>query len=319
MLSHIKKEYADFCTNEPELPIFMQNWWLDAVCENRNDWQPVFSKNKNGQIDAVFICHLHKKYFFKRMGEPPLTQFSGIWFREKNFSKRNEKYFFVKKNLDAIIHQLPQADYYFFRLRHTLTDAQPFFWKGFDTTVRYTYCLANIKNYADLQAQMNDNTRRNIKKGALHYDIEISEDWETFVQLNNTVFSRQDTNALVSNAIWKRLDNVLSEKKARTILLARNKKTGNIDAGVYIIFDYNTAYYLAGGCNTVGRENGGLYFSLSNALQTSAKRVDNFDFEGSMLQNVEPVFRGFGGIQTPYIAIQKTKNILLRLKNAIKK
>ncbi len=315
-----KKEYADFCANEHTLPIFMQNWWLDAVCKNANDWQPIFSKDKNGIIDAVLICHTRKKYFLKKIGEPPLTQFSGVWFREKTnlnqVSKRSEKYFFIKKNLDALIDQIPRADIYFFRLQYTLTDAQPFFWKGFQTLVRYTYRLENIKNFSELQTQMNNNTRRNIKRGLANYDLEFSEDWHTFVQLNNTVFARQEKNAPINNTVWKNLDEVLSEHNARMILFARNKTTQTIDAGVYIVFDFNTAYYLAGGCNDSGRENGGLYFCLWNAIQTAAKRVDIFDFEGSMLKNIEPVFRGFGGIQTPYLTIQKTKNIFLRILNS---
>ena len=314
-----KKKYTDFCLNEPVLPIFMQNWWLDAVCENPDDWQPIYAKDKNGVIDAVLICHTRKKFFLKKTGEPPLTQFSGVWFREKKFVKRSEKYHFIKKNLDVLIPQMPHADAYFFRLQYKLTDAQPFFWKGFETTVRYTYRLENVKNFSELQFQMNDNTCRNIKKGATQYTIEISDDWQTFVQLNNSVFARQNKIVPIANQVWKKLDAVLSEKNARTILFARNKTSGQIDAGVYIVFDFDTAYYLAGGCNAEGRNNGALYFSLHNAIKTASERVDIFDFEGSMLKNVEPVFRGFGGIQTPYLTIEKTTNILLKFLNIFKK
>ena len=309
----LKNKYTEFCLNEPDLPIFMQNWWLDAVCENPDDWQPIYSTDKNDVIDAVLICHTRKKFFFKKTGEPPFTQFSGIWFREKQFVRRSEKYYFIKKNLDVLIAQMPHVDIYFFRLQYKLTDAQPFFWRGFETTVRYTYRLESIKNFSELLSQMNDNTRRNIKKGASLYTIEASDDWQNFVQLNNSVFARQDKTTPIANRVWKKLDTVLSEKNARIILFARNKATGQIDAGVYIVFDYDTAYYLAGGCNSAGRENSALYFSLWNAIQTASQRVDFFDFEGSMMKNVEPVFRGFGGIQTPYLTIKKTTNILLKL------
>ena len=318
MLLSSKKDYADFCLSASDLPIFMQNWWLDAVCENPDNWQPIYAKNNNGVIDAVLICHNRKKFFLKKTGEPPLTQFSGIWFREKKIAKRYEQYHFIKKNLDALIAQMPYADVYFFRLQYKLTDAQPFFWNGFETSIRYTYRLENIKDIQALEIQMNDNTRRNIKKGAVQYTIEISEDWQTFVQLNNSVFARQSKNAPVKTDVWKKLDAVLSEKKSRIILFARNKTSGQIDAGVYIVFDFDTAYYLAGGCNAAGRNKGALYFSLWKAIQAAAQLVDFFDFEGSMLKNIEPVFRGFGGIQTPYLTIKKTTPILLKFLNIFK-
>ena len=34
-----KKElYREFCKNAPDLPIFMQDWWMDAVCAGKQ-WE----------------------------------------------------------------------------------------------------------------------------------------------------------------------------------------------------------------------------------------------------------------------------------------
>ena len=101
------------------------------------------------------------------------------------------------------------------------------------------------------------------------------------------------------------------EKNRRKLFFAKNTE-GAIEAAIYVIFDDKTAYYLAGGATDEGRLRGAMHGLLARAIEEAAAAgCTIFDFEGSMLQGVEPFFRGFGGELTPYFRVYKFANKLL--------
>lgn len=53
-----KQEYRQFCEQTPDMPVFLQPWWLDAVyCE---DWDALLYKEKDN-ILAAMPYGRHKK------------------------------------------------------------------------------------------------------------------------------------------------------------------------------------------------------------------------------------------------------------------
>jgi hypothetical protein len=117
--------YLQLCATA-DVPIFMQNWWLDAVCGAA--WSVVLSHNEKGEIEAALAFAMRQKWGLKTLSEPVLTPFCGVWFRQKTFKKRHEAIFYEKKYLGKLIEQLPAAHRYSFRLQTSLTDWQPFYW-----------------------------------------------------------------------------------------------------------------------------------------------------------------------------------------------
>ena len=277
------------------------------------------------------------------LNEPPLTPFCGIWLRPNDFKKPYEQYHFIKKTLAELIENLPKAALSKFRFHFSLTDWQPFFWKNWRQTTRYTYVL-DIKNMETVRQNLNDNTRRNIRKANAHCQFSETTDLDKFLKINNLAFQRQQMTpptplsvALRHHAlrdIWRNLDAVLSEKNQRKILVATSEQPqaaseqpqaasrkpqaaleanssqlAAIEAAAYIVFDKKTAYYLAGGATEIGRQNGAMHGLLFQAIEEAAARgCEFFDFEGSMLQGVESFFRGFGGVQLPYFQVWKYEN-----------
>ena len=82
---------------------------------------------------------------------------------------------------------------------------------------------------------------------------------------------------------------------------------GQLHAAVFIVWQENSAYYLAGGGNPALRQSGAHSLVMWKAMQEIAAFTDHFDFEGSMIPGVERFFREFGARQTPYFAISKGK------------
>lgn len=81
-------------------------------------------------------------------------------------------------------------------------------------------------------------------------------------------------------------------------------------AAAYCIYDYTTCYYLLSGYNHQNKHSGAGICSVMACIK-KAKELDLklFDFEGSMLPEVEDYFREFGGQLIPYHTINKAYNI----------
>ena len=354
-----KMLYAELCATA-EVPIFMQNWWLDAVCtegssdfgfrvsdvgtdktEIRNPkseikgWSVVMSFNEQREIEAALTFATRQKFGFRTLSEPVLTPFCGVWFRQKTFKRQHEAIFYEKKHLQKLIEQLPSAHRYSFRLHVSLKDWQPFFWAGWQQETRYTYRL-NIENLVTVFDNFNDNTKRNIRKSTQNFTIEKGDNFDKFLEINGLTYQRQQIKNPIPAQTWQAVEQILSEKKARTIFFAKNTegaaevgfemlekggqhtenrkpKTEIINAAIYVVFDKSTAYYLAGGSTKLGRSKGAMHGLLWQAIQEAAARgCTIFDFEGSMLQGVEPFFRGFGGDLMSYFRVFKYGNRFLK-------
>jgi hypothetical protein len=91
-----------------------------------------------------------------------------------------------------------------------------------------------------------------------------------------------------------------------------------VHCGIYIAYDDNCAYYLISGSDPDYRSSGALSYLLWEAISDASKRVDRFDFEGSMLENVEKFIRGFGAHQKPYHKISKSTSRAIDLANFLR-
>ena len=54
-----KERYCNFCNSGKDVPLFLQPWWMNAVCKAK-DWWKVFLYEENDEIKGVFICNIVK-------------------------------------------------------------------------------------------------------------------------------------------------------------------------------------------------------------------------------------------------------------------
>lgn len=69
------------------------------------------------------------------------------------------------------------------------------------------------------------------------------------------------------------------------------------------------------------RNNGAGILLIWEAIRFTKENLglDTFDFEGSMLPNVEAIRRQFGAVQVPYFTVWKYNSSLLKLLQKIKR
>ena len=63
---------------------------------------------------------------------------------------------------------------------------------------------------------------------------------------------------------------------------------------------------------------GGHYLAIWEAMIFASQVSQSFDFEGSMHSSIESVFRGFGGVQKPYMEITKGNHLMESAFNAFR-
>jgi len=144
---------------------------------------------------------------------------------------------------------------------------------------------------------------------------------ETFALVEKT-FQRQKIELKFKSVAFG-YNEVLSEKGQCKSFLARNKE-GKAIAVVYIAWDNKRSYYLLGGYDLEKRHHGASAIAMWEAIKFTKEklRLNEFDFEGSMIPQVEQFFRKFGGRLTPYYSVNWAKpsiNIVLSTKEVVKK
>lgn len=305
-MSQNKVKYRELCAQVDSIPIFMQPWWLDAVCTEGVSWDAILAYDSKERVIAALTFCIKKKWGFQQITMPHLTQYTGIWF-DSQLEEQNAR----QKALKAIIKQIPHFHRLILRFNYHLKDWLPFYWAGFQQTTRYTYIIPDTQNLESVFNNFSNSIKHEIKKAEAIYTIKTSEDFDIFFKLKHV---KDHT----PTPIWKSLNTVLTEKQCRAMYLAENTE-GGIDAAAYIIWDKNSTYYLASGMNKQGRKYHAMPLILWQAIQDSAHRTPIFDFEGSMIESIEPFFRKFGAVQMPYFQLSKFSNrwweIVFRILN----
>ena len=312
----MKEAYHQFCQENKELPIFFQDWYLDAVCQN-GDWEVAMVKQA-GKIVGVLPYYIKQKGLFRYITMPPLTKMMGPYVLP---AYRQDKSFL--KISTALIEQLPSVAAHEQLLDYSIDNWLPFYWKGYQQTTRYSYLLdlSNMERvFENLSADYKNNK---IKKAKELVNVVQDQPLEVLYQVNKMSFDRQQLAIPYDLVFLKRVDEALMEQEARAMFFAIDESE-QIHAVAYLIWDKTRAYYLLAGDDPALRKSGAGILLAWRAIQYTNEvlGLPVFDFQGSMIPAIERVRRQFGATRQPYFFIKKTNSKwfdrLGRLKRAWK-
>lgn len=308
--------YTCLCKNESSIPLFSQAWWLDATAGPGN-WDVALVR-KDDDIVASLPYMVKKQYGFTILSQPALTQTLGPWLRDSG-GKSSKRLSQEKDLMEKLVDQLPHFDRYAQNWSWKITNWLPFYWRGYDQTLRYTYALPELSDLDAIWKNLQVNIRTDIRKAENRFGLRIRDDLplEDFIRLNKLTFSRQKMALPYSEELVKRLDNACDVRFSRKIFIAEDQD-GKQHAGIYIVWDKKSAYYLMGGGDPELRNSGATSLCIWEAIKFAATVTERFDFEGSMIEPVERFIRAFGAIQTPYFAVHKTQSRVLKTLNYLR-
>ncbi|TNE65090.1 MAG: GNAT family N-acetyltransferase [Bacteroidetes bacterium] len=296
---HYRQVYQQFCATAPDLPLFMQDWYLDAACGPDN-WSAVFAE-KGGQVVGVLPFFLKRKLHWHYVAMPPLVKMMGPYLLPDYRTARHETGL-----LRSLVEQLPALAAFEQDFNYTATNWLPFYWAGFRQTTRYSYVLP-LADIATLEQNLAPDYRNNkIPKAAARVRVETGGELEQFFQVHNHSFERQGMEAPVSFAFLQGLDETLQAHQARELFRAIDRETGAIHSVAYLAWDRHSAYFLLAGDDPALRKSGAGILLAWECIRYAREtlHLQTFDFAGSMIRPIERVRRQFGAVQKPYFRVQ---------------
>ena len=250
------------------------------------------------------------------LGMPPLSQCLGpiLHIEDCKQARRVER---EKELMTKLIDQLPPFARFYQHFHYSIENWSPWYWRGFSQTTQYTYVIEDLSCIDKVYSELSSHTRKNIRKSCKLVTLESPDDASEFFELNRQTFARQGLKLPYSTAFLERLDAACEDRQRRKIFMARGRD-GQAHAGVYIVWDANSAYYIMGGSNPELRASEASTLCMWEAIKFAATVTRRFDFEGSMIERVEKFFRGFGGRPLPYHVVRRVDSKLLRAARGLR-
>ena len=315
-----KQRYEIFCNQHPEIPLFMQAWWLDAVClPEGKEWDVLFVE-ENGNIIAVMPYHFLKKWGFKLVQQPRKTQYTGLWINYPKEMKLHKRYSFEKRVMDNLIDQLEvlNLSHYTQNFHYSFTNWQPFYWRGFRQTTRYTYILKNIADLDMIFNNIQSRCKEKIRKGEREMQVDINLTAEMFYRFHKETLNDKNEKIAYSEKLLVSIFAEASKRKQGKIIAIRDKSNELLSA-IFLVWDKNSAYNLNTARKTHNGSNDASAYMIWEAVKFLTDKTKNFDFEGSMIKGVANVNQQFGAEQVPYFHISKSNSklfsFLVKMKN----
>lgn len=308
-----KEAYYLFCEKEKEIPLFSQSWYLDAVC-GETGWD-VLMINKGNEIAATMPILKKKQLGFSLSRMPLITPYLGPYFTKKFRSNKQQE-----KLMRALIQQLPTFDFFDQNFPPSMTNWLPFYWEGFEATVRYSFLIDLEENLEEIFRKISSNYRNNkINKAKKHINIISDRHLEEFYAIQKKTFEKQNISVPYSFDFIQKFDAALGKRNAKKIFFAIDDKE-QIHSVAYLTWDEETAYFQMTGSDPSFRNSGAgvliIWESIKFAQAVLGKR--KFDFCGSVIENIAKVRQEFGAEQVAYFNVKKFESKLLDILYQIK-
>ncbi len=278
--------------------------WKDVLGSDDRLGVLVVSEDGGQPVAACLVWDTQRK-FFRSLITPPLMPNVG-WTWLAQYEKSTTRISKEKEALATLVSYLNSGVWNFWKLDfpHEFKDFQAAIWKGIQPKQKYTYRLNLNSDWSERV----DSKLKNIlkKKDSFRFEVRpfSTIEFDNFISvLSSKGVKHAGLLKEVSTDFHKYVYTVVGEEgKYLALCLCMN----------------GVAYYLAA---TNAKENNSLSAcGLAHCIAVAEERgVGIFDFEGSMIPEVERFFRGFGGDLTPYFSLEKGKGFIYGLRSFLKK
>jgi len=283
--------------------IYHKSWWMAISGDN---FRIFGCYNNSGDLIAGFTCYEYRLYgLLKCLGQGGNCVYQGNLYTGSEgkyltqLSRNRYICYEIAKTIKSYCHvaSIVMSPY-------EMEDIMAFIWEGFTTAVNYTYVL-DIKDLDIIWKNMDVDCRNSIRKAVKDGIIVDTEcDFNEVLELAGKTFLRQNRGPSSWIKDSPKYNRVISDMSRCKSFVTRNKDGVPISV-VYIVWDSKRCYYEIGGYNHESSHHGASSLALWTAIEYARKEIglSEFDFEGTMLKNVEPFFREFGARLIPYYTV----------------
>lgn len=294
-----KSSYRRYCAQH-KVPLFFQPEWLDAA---GMAWDVVFAQ-KNG-FDAWWIYHSYVKFGIRFIRNPHLTPYTGLLLPDNNTPEA-----VLGALITDLLQQLPTAGVLQIDLPVTVAGLQPI--DGLSIRLRHTNLL-DIQDANAAYAGFKPALKRQIKKAERNLVIEERDDIEQFYRLYQLSFEKQQQHPAIPFEAMAAYWTCCKTHHSGRLFFIRDDSMA-VHAALWLAYDDEQAYYLAGGTDHHFYGSGAMSYLMWHAIRESISMgKKRFDFEGSMRLPVDRFFKNFSPTEVKYIHLERIRSVLYRI------
>lgn len=294
--------------------VFDQPWWLDTVA--KGCWHEAVVYNEN---DNTVLARLPYVFANGRIHLPKYTQTLGIWMNPeiKKTQRGNEHLAAQKKVIQDLLSQLPKAKSVDFVFDSSFEYVLPFRWQGYRIEPTFSYRISDLSDLDRVFDSYGKNIRRDINRGNKNLSLDTSDNnVQDFIALQNMTYERQNRKNPIDNGFTCEVIKIAVGSGHGKILIARDENKA-AHAGSFLLYDEKVCYLIMSGQDTSFGNDGAMPYILDNSIRFASTVSKEFDFEGSMIEGIEQVYRRYGGKQIINWHVCK-KGVIADIKDIMK-
>ncbi len=311
-----KESYRLFCSTEKNIPIFSQSWWLDIVCGS-DHWDVILVKKENDILASFPYFQVKSRYNLKIITMPVLTQKMGIYIKYPENLTTSSRLILEKSIYNEIIDKLPSYDYFDVNLDHKYLNWLPFYWRGFKQTTQYTYLVEDLSNMETVLKNFGSGKKSDIKKATNQVSIGFDMSPQKFIDFYKKSLQKQNKELSYSETLFFQLCSEAIIRKQGEIIFAKDGDE-NIHGAIFYVWDNECIYNLVTAFDPEYRSSGASSYLFLQIMEKFSVQNLKFDFEGSMMENIEQSYNRFGTVQKMYFRIFKANSKKYRLITGLK-
>lgn len=303
-----KERYSEWVAQQEYVPVFMQSWWMDAVCAGK-EWDVLLAEDEEGHILGAMPYLLRKRAWLRYIVMPQQTPIGGIWVTAEVTGdkwKTAEVCRIIKEQLDG----MGLAYYYQHYLPGSLC-IEPMRALGCKVHERTTYRVDDLSDLDAVIAAFSKNKRRQLQK-ALSLHVDHTMEVEDFYRFHMHCLAARHRKISYSREFL-----LVLERKARRAGQCQIVRICNADgqtyAAAFVVRDAHYMYFLIPAYDPAFGESGASALLVLECMKQAREQHVRFDFEGSMTRGIANHYKQFGSTPTTYYAIEKYYKPFFRL------
>jgi len=271
-------------------PIFMESWWMDAVCAGKH-WEEILPN---------MPCLIRDKWWMRWICMPQQTQIGGMWLDEKTCTLEQVRQ--QAQTIDAKLKDL-RLDYYY--QQYPIGSPLPMEMKqlGYKVRERVTYQLQDLSDLDKVIDGFSKNKKRQLQK-ALSLHAERGMQVEDFYAFHVDCMAQRKRRVSYSREFLLVLDRKLKREKQGEIISIRNVDN-EVYAAAYVVWDKESMHYLIPCYSEKYKDSGAGALLVLEAIKMARELGLSFDFEGSMIRGVANHYKQFGATAVTYYGVEK--------------
>lgn len=307
-----KELYRNFCKLTPQLPIFMQDWWMDAVCAGKS-WDVLLcvrtdagyrlseGADKEEDVVAVLPYLFRERMWMRYVLMPQMTQIGGLWLCEVVRNDTTAARQICTLFMETI--QTLRLSYYY--QHYPLGSVDPQFMQdlGFKIKKRVTYRMEDLADLDNVINRFSKNKKRQLQKAlSLHADYNLNI--EDFYRFHMDCLHQQGKAISYSREFLLVLERKTKRLSQSQVLAIRNADE-QLLAAAFLVWDKHSMYYLIPCYSPLHKDSGAGALLVLEAIKLARKLGVAFDFEGSIIRGVAQHYKQFGSTPTTYYSVEK--------------